>query len=68
MTQLILDGQKEPPPVLAMNERAFEAESIDAEWAPMAEARILDAFAQQTGFRALSSCSWNAEPRCVACR
>ena len=53
MTQLILDGQREPPPPLAANERAFEAESIDADWAPMAEARILDAFAQQAGLQLL---------------
>ena len=53
MTQLILDGQREPPPPLAANERAFEAETIDSEWAPMAEARILDAFAQQTGLQLL---------------
>jgi hypothetical protein len=53
MTQLILDGQREPPPALVANERVFETESIDAVWAPMAEARILDAFAQQAGLQLL---------------
>ena len=51
MTQLILDAQREPPSGLAANERLFDAESIDVEWAPMAEAEILDRFAQQTGIR-----------------
>ena len=51
MTQLLLDGQKEPPAPLVANERVFETESIDADWAPLAEARILDTFAQQAGLR-----------------
>jgi hypothetical protein len=65
MTQLILDAQREPPPPLAANERVFESEGVDAEWAPVAEAQILDAFAQQTGLRLLDL---RVECRTTMCR
>jgi hypothetical protein len=65
MTELILDAQREPPPPLAANERVFETEGIDAEWAPVAEAQILDAFAQQTGLRLLDL---RVECRTTMCR
>jgi hypothetical protein len=65
LTQLILDAQSEPPPPLVANETVFMAESIDAQWAPMAEAQILDRIAQEPGLRLLDL---RVECRTTMCR
>jgi hypothetical protein len=49
MAQLLEGRQESAPPELVEGERQFAAESVDAGWAPGAEAGILSSVAQITG-------------------
>jgi hypothetical protein len=65
MVELLEAQQHTFPEGLLDNERAFAAESIDATWAPAAEARILDRIAQLSG---LQLTGLQVECRSTMCR
>lgn len=65
MAELLETRAEQVPPELVRGEREFAAEPVDASWAPSAEARILDAFAQMPG---LALISLDVECRSTMCR
>lgn len=65
LAELLETRAEQVPPEIVRGERDFAAEPVDTSWAPSAEARILDAFAQMPG---LALISLGVECRSTMCR